>query len=150
MDIRKIKKLIDLLAASCIDEIEIKEGEESIRISRHNRPSHAAQAVEYVTSMPENSKTPHPPAAVEPIVDPVMTGYIVKSPMVGTFYGAASPQSPPFCKVGQTVSEGDILCIVEAMKVMNQIKSDKKGVIKSILVDAGQPVEFDQPLFVID
>ena len=155
MDIRKVKKLIDLLQTSCIDELEIKEGEESIRISRYSNAAPAPQQVHYAA--PPSGTAPVMPAAQNAI--PVETGtpeereeifgHQVCSPMVGTFYSSPSPTAPVFCEVGQHVNEGDVLCIVEAMKMMNQIKADKTGVIKSILVENGQPVEFDQPLFVI-
>ena len=146
MDIRKIKKLIEIIEESDIAEIEINEGEESVRISRYS------------------SSAPAPAAMVEPVVAPVAvaapavadapselpSGHIVKSPMVGTFYSAASPTATsPFVKVGQSVKEGETLCIIEAMKILNQIEADKSGVIKQILVENAQPVEYDQPQFII-
>ncbi|NQD35475.1 acetyl-CoA carboxylase biotin carboxyl carrier protein [Permianibacter sp. IMCC34836] len=151
MDIRKIKKLIELLEESGIAEIEIKEGEESVRISRH---SSAPQPMHYSVPM----HAPAPMAAPAPAAAPVAaaaapaaaSGHTLKSPMVGTFYRSASPGSKAFAEVGQQVKVGDVLCIVEAMKMMNQIESDKAGTIKAILVENGQPVEFDQPLFVIE
>ena len=150
MDIRKIKKLIELLEESGIAEIEIKEGEESVRISRH---SSAPAPVHYQVPMAAPAPVAAPaavaaaPAAAAPAA---ASGHQVKSPMVGTFYRSASPGAKAFAEVGQQVKVGDVLCIVEAMKMMNQIESDKAGVIKAILVENGQPVEFDQPLFVIE
>ncbi|CBL46257.1 Biotin carboxyl carrier protein [gamma proteobacterium HdN1] len=149
MDIRKVKKLIELLEESGIDEIEIKEGEESVRISRH-RPTVAAQY-----AMPMPAPMAAAPAAAAPTAAPAAAapaepaGHKVRSPMVGTFYRAASPDSKNFVEIGQTVKQGDVLCIIEAMKMMNQIEADKSGTINAILVDNAQPVEYDQPLFVI-
>ncbi|MFZ5844287.1 MAG: acetyl-CoA carboxylase biotin carboxyl carrier protein [Pseudomonadota bacterium] len=150
MDIRKIKKLIELLEESGIAEIEIKEGEESVRISRH---SSAPAPVHYQVPMAAPAPVAAAPAAAAsaPAAAPAAAaGHQVKSPMVGTFYRSASPGAKAFAEVGQQVKVGDVLCIVEAMKMMNQIESDKAGVIKAILVENGQPVEFDQPLFVIE
>ena len=155
MDIRKVKKLIELLEESGIAEIEIHEGEESVRISRH---SPAAPATVVSAPMPmAASPAPAPAAAPAPIEgqsesssDNIPSGHIVESPMVGTFYEASSPGSKPFVVVGSSVSVGDTLCIVEAMKMLNQIEADKAGTIKAILAENGQPVEFGQPLFVID
>jgi acetyl-CoA carboxylase biotin carboxyl carrier protein len=141
MDIRKVKKLIELLEESGIAELEIKEGEESVRISRQT--STIVQSVAPVAAAPVAA----PPAA---IVAEEVSGHQVKSPMVGTFYGAASPTSGPFVTQGQQVNVGDTLCIIEAMKMMNQIEADKAGTIRSILVDNGSPVEFDQVLFIIE
>ncbi|WP_163831772.1 acetyl-CoA carboxylase biotin carboxyl carrier protein [Spartinivicinus ruber] len=153
MDIRKVKKLIELLEESGIDELEIKEGEESVRISRHSNSPVMAPA-QY--AMPAAPAAPAPVAASAPAAstetkeEPAKsTGHQVKSPMVGTFYRAPSPSSPAFAEVGQHVKAGDVLCIVEAMKMMNQIEADKTGTIEAILVENGQPVEFDQPLFTI-
>ncbi len=153
MDIRKVKKLIELLEESNIDEIEIKEGEESVRISR-NRASNQPQ---YFAAPPMMAAAPAPaapapaPAAAAPAAEskPVMNGHIVKSPMVGTFYRAPSPSSPPFVEVGKHVKVGDVICIVEAMKMLNQIEADKAGVVEAILAQDGQPIEFDQPLITI-
>lgn len=152
MDIRKVKKLIELLEESGIDELEIKEGEESVRISRHSKtpaqqyyapaPMHAP-APAPVTAAPVTAAAPAAPAA------PVLNGTVARSPMVGTFYRKSSPASPSFVEVGQTVKKGDTLCIVEAMKMMNHIEAETSGVIESILVEDGQPVEYDQPLFTI-
>ncbi|MEZ5508152.1 MAG: acetyl-CoA carboxylase biotin carboxyl carrier protein [Gammaproteobacteria bacterium] len=151
MDIRKVKKLIELLEESGIDEIEIKEGEESVRISRNR--GMAAPIQHYMAPAPvapapaaAPAAAPAPAAKAEPSVP---TGHQVKSPMVGTFYRSAAPGSKPFAEVGQSVKAGETLCIVEAMKMMNQIEADKSGTITAILVDNAEPVEFDQPLFVI-
>lgn len=148
MDIRKIKKLIELVEGSDISELEIGEGEESIRISR-NFSVTAPVSVQY---------SPASTTAVDPLVrsttevvnNGTPTGHPIKSPMVGTFYRTPSPDSMPFVEVGQQVTAGDILCIVEAMKMMNQIESDKSGIVKAILAEDGQPVEFDQTLFIIE
>ncbi len=147
MDIRKVKKLIELLEESNIDEIEIKEGEESVRISRNSaQPLMAAYA-----HPPAAPPAPAAPAAAAPApaATPATSGKVITSPMVGTFYRSPSPTSPAFVEVGQTVKVGDVLCIVEAMKMMNQIEADKAGTIEAILVDNGEPVEFEQPLFSI-
>ena len=154
MDIRKVKKLIELLEESNIDEIEIKEGEESVRISRHSAQAAALAAAPQAYAPPPGYAPPAPvPApAVEPApapAEPAVSGHVVSSPMVGTFYRSPSPASPSFVEVGQTVKIGDIVCIVEAMKMMNQIEADKAGTISAILVENGEPVEFDQPLFSI-
>ena len=148
MDIRKVKKLIELLEESGIAEIEIKEGEESVRISRL-MSGVAMPAVQTVAVAP--SVAPPAPvvsAAPAPVAKP--EGHIVASPMVGTYYASPSPDSPAFVKVGQTVRIGDPLCIIEAMKIMNPIEADRAGTILSILAENGQPVEFGQPLFIIN
>ncbi|MDP5208775.1 acetyl-CoA carboxylase biotin carboxyl carrier protein [Microbulbifer sp. 2205BS26-8] len=154
MDIRKIKKLIELLEESDIGELEIKEGEESVRISRG--VSSAAQPAAPVYSAPAPATpatvpaTPSPSAAAsEQESKPEISGHAVKSPMVGTYYAAPSPGAEPFVRVGQLVKVGDVICIVEAMKMMNQIEADKAGTIEAILLEDGQPVEFDQPLVTI-
>ncbi|MDV6253931.1 acetyl-CoA carboxylase biotin carboxyl carrier protein [Vibrio sp. EA2] len=157
MDIRKIKKLIELVEESGIAELEISEGEESVRISRHGTaPAHApvhyaaapvaapAPAAAAAAPVAEAPVAAEAPAAAAP------AGHQVLSPMVGTFYRSPSPDAKAFVEVGQTVSAGDTLCIVEAMKMMNQIEADKSGVVAAILVEDGQPVEFDQPLVVIE
>jgi acetyl-CoA carboxylase biotin carboxyl carrier protein len=157
MDIRKVKKLIELLEESNIDEIEIKEGEESVRISRNAAqglvaPAPAGYAAPPPPPAPAPAAAPAPAPAAEPApaaVAPATSGHVVKSPMVGTFYRSPSPTSPSFAEVGQTVKVGDVICIVEAMKMMNQIEADKAGTIEAILVENGEPVEFDQPLFSI-
>ncbi|PKF70343.1 acetyl-CoA carboxylase biotin carboxyl carrier protein [Pseudomonas fluvialis] len=152
MDIRKVKKLIELLEESGIDELEIHEGEESVRISRHSKVP--AQQV-YAAAPVAAPAAPAPAAAVAPAAGdsapaaPKLNGSVSRSPMVGTFYRAASPTSPNFVEVGQSVKKGDVLCIVEAMKMMNHIEAEASGVIESILVENGQPVEYDQPLFTI-
>lgn len=149
MDIRKVKKLIELLDESGIAEIEITEGEESVRISR------------YAQNAPQMMTAPMPmaaPAAAAPATSPAPVaapeveddGYLVAAPMVGTFYGASSPGAAPYVQVGDRINEGDTLCIIEAMKMMNQIESEVSGVIKSIRVQNGEPVEYGQTLFVID
>ncbi|MBD9501360.1 acetyl-CoA carboxylase biotin carboxyl carrier protein [Pseudomonas sp. BGr12] len=153
MDIRKVKKLIELLEESGIDELEIKEGEESVRISRHSKT--AAQPI--YAAAPAYAPAPAPAAAPVAAAAPTAEAApaaqnlagAVRSPMVGTFYRAASPTSANFVEVGQSVKKGDILCIVEAMKMMNHIEAETSGVIGQILVENGQPVEFDQPLFTI-
>ena len=149
MDIRKIKKLIELVEESGIAELEISEGEESVRISRHGA---AAPAPIHYAPAPVAAPVAAPaaPAAVEPAAPAAPKGHQVLSPMVGTFYRSPSPDSKSFIEVGQSVNAGDTLCIVEAMKMMNQIESDKSGVVTAILVEDGQPVEFDQPLVVIE
>ena len=142
MDIRKVKKLIELLEESGIAEIEIKEGEESVRISRSSSITAAPQVM---APMAAPVATPESPAAAA-----APAGHTVKSPMVGTFYRAPAPGSKNFVEVGDSVSEGDTLCIVEAMKMMNQIEADKSGVIKEILAQNEDAIEFDQPLFIIE
>ena len=144
MDIRKVKKLIELLEESDIAELEIREGEESVRISR--------QVVVTPYAAPAATATPiAPPAGVPPPIPAFEPrGHHIKSPMVGTYYGAASPSSDPFVVEGQEVKVGDTLCIIEAMKMMNQIESDKSGRVSKILVENGSPVEFDQILFIIE
>jgi len=151
MDIRKVKKLIELLEESNIDEIEIKEGEESVRISRNGASLAAPQyaAAPIAAPAPAPVAAPVAAAAVEAPVAEAHSGHVVKSPMVGTFYASPSPGSPMFVEVGKHVKVGDTICIVEAMKMMNQIEADKAGVIEAILVEDGQPVEFDQPLVTI-
>jgi len=152
MDIRKVKKLIELLDESGIAEIEITEGEESVRISRYGANT-AAPAM--VAPMPVQAAAPAAPVATAPaapaaVVEPEEDGYGVTTPMVGTFYSASSPGSPDFVQIGDRVNEGDTLCIIEAMKMMNQIDADVAGTIKSIRVQNGEPVEYGQILFVID
>ncbi len=148
MDIRKIKKLLELIEASSIAEIEIHEGEESVRISR------IGATAQIVTQAPPLSVQPTPastaPALVEAEAEEEPTGHIVRSPMVGTFYRASVPGAKAFVEVGQRVSVGDVLCIIEAMKILNQIEADKSGVVTKILVENGEPVEYNQPLFVIE
>jgi acetyl-CoA carboxylase biotin carboxyl carrier protein len=154
MDIRKIKKLIELLEESNIGELEIKEGEESVRIARNSgttqyfsapAPGFAAPAA----PAPAAAAPVAPAAAAPAAAAPAISGHVVKSPMVGTFYRSPSPGSPAFIEVGKHVKAGDVICIIEAMKMMNQIEADKAGVIEAILVEDGNPVEFDQPLVTI-
>jgi len=145
MDIRKVKKLIELLEESGIDELEIHEGEESVRISRHSKQVAMQQPI---YAQAPAAPAPAPVAAAAPAA-PKLNGNVVRSPMVGTFYRASSPESKAFVEVGQSVKKGDILCIVEAMKMMNHIEAEISGTIESILVENGQPVEYDQPLFTI-
>jgi len=148
MDIRKIKKLIELVEESGINELEISEGEESVRICR-GAPIAAAPIMQ---AAPIAAPISAPVAAAMPAeaAAPVVTGHIVRSPMVGTFYASASPDSPSFTEVGKHVNAGDTLCIIEAMKMMNQIEADKSGVIKEILAQNEDAIEFDQPLFIIE
>ena len=148
MDIRKVKKLIELLEESNINEIEIKEGEESVRISRGATGGAVAYAPAPIAAPVAAAAAPAPaaPAAEAPAA---VSGHAVKSPMVGTFYGAPAPGAKAFVTAGQSVKKGDTICIVEAMKMMNQIEADKAGVVEAILVEDGQPVEFDQPLVTI-
>lgn len=152
MDIRKIKKLIELVEESGISELEISEGEESVRISRAAPVQAFPTMQQYAMPAPQPAPaTISAPAAAEtPAVPAAMSGHIVRSPMVGTFYRTPSPDAKAFVEVGQTVNAGDTLCIVEAMKMMNQIEADKSGVVKAILVESGQPVEYDEPLVVIE
>jgi acetyl-CoA carboxylase biotin carboxyl carrier protein len=152
MDIRKVKKLIELLEESNIDEIEIKEGEESVRISRNSaQPMMAAYAHAPAPPPPAPAPVAPAPAAAAPAAASAqaVSGKVINSPMVGTFYRSPSPTSPSFVEVGTAVKVGDVLCIIEAMKMMNQIEADKAGTIEAILVDNGEPVEFEQPLFSI-
>ncbi len=154
MDIRKVKKLIELLEESGIAEIEIKEGEESVRITRTPTaaPLMAAPVAAPAPIAAPIAATPAPtaePAGATSDSNEI-SGHVVRAPMVGTFYSAASPGAKIFVEEGQTVKAGDTLCIIEAMKLLNQIESDKTGTIKSILVENGQPVEYNQPLFVIE
>lgn len=146
MDIRKIKKLIEIIEESDIAEIEIIEGEESVRINRYS--SHATP-VAYAAAHPPLAVAAAPTIA-EPVAIEQPSGHVVKSPMVGTFYRSASPGSAPFVEIGSSVKEGDTLCIIEAMKILNQIESDKSGVIKQILIEDAQAVEYDQALFIIE
>jgi acetyl-CoA carboxylase biotin carboxyl carrier protein len=151
MDLRKLKTLIDLVAESDIAELEVTEGESKVRIVKSSQ----APQQQLVMMQPQGASAPAPAAA--PIVAPAVIpaepeqpeGYVVKSPMVGTFYRAAAPGSPPFVEIGASVKSGDTLCIIEAMKLLNEIDTDTSGVVKQILVENGQPVEFGQPLFII-
>lgn len=153
MDIRKIKKLIDLIQESDVAEIEISEGEESVRISRNG----TAAPVSYAAPAPvQAAPAPAAPAAFEAHSEAPATdnkaneANAVRSPMVGTFYRSSSPESAPFAEVGQSVVAGDVICIIEAMKMFNQIEADRSGTVKAVLVENGHPVEFDEPLIVIE
>jgi acetyl-CoA carboxylase biotin carboxyl carrier protein len=148
MDLRKLKKLIDLVEASGIAELEITEGEEKVRIAKSiaGAPMMMAPQQHYVQAA---APAAAPVAAAAPAEDAVPEGHIVRSPMVGTFYRAPAPGSKNFAEVGQSVNAGDTLCIIEAMKLLNEIETDQGGVIKAILVENGQPVEYGEPLFVI-
>ncbi|MFI4962522.1 MAG: acetyl-CoA carboxylase biotin carboxyl carrier protein [Legionellales bacterium] len=159
MDIRKIRKLIELLEETGISEIEIKEGEESLRLSRHSTSYPEAHPIRYVSAPTQQQQTSmldpmhhtnasgldHKPA--EPALP---SGHKIHSPMVGTMYTSPSPETPAFVSLGQTIKVGDTLCIVEAMKMFNEIESDKSGTVVAILVKNGEPVEYDQPLFIIE
>ncbi|MCU7959051.1 MAG: acetyl-CoA carboxylase biotin carboxyl carrier protein [gamma proteobacterium symbiont of Bathyaustriella thionipta] len=149
MDIRKIKKLIELLNTSDVAEIEIHEGEESVRISRNGSQMPAPIAAAPAVVAAPAAAPPADTAKEEPAVEEI-SGHKVCSPMVGTFYRAASPGAKSFVEEGQSVAEGDTLCIIEAMKILNQIESDKTGIVRKILVDNAEPVEFNQPLFIIE
>lgn len=158
MDIRKVKKLIELLEESDIDELEIKEGEESVRISRNKAPIYS-----YAPSQPMFAPASAGPVSIDTAAGsagrdgtgaagkdaPPLAGHVVKSPMVGTFYRSPAPDSAPFIEVGQSVAVGDVLCIVEAMKMMNQIEADRAGTIGAILVEDGDAVEYDLPMLTI-
>ncbi|AAZ96135.1 acetyl-CoA biotin carboxyl carrier [Thiobacillus denitrificans ATCC 25259] len=148
MDLRKLKKLIDLVEASGIAELEITEGEEKVRIAKSIAGAPMMMQAPQVmqATLPAAAPAAAPAAVAE---DAVPEGHIVRSPMVGTFYRAPSPGSKNFAEVGQNVSAGDTLCIIEAMKLLNEIEADQGGVIKAILVENGQPVEYGEPLFVI-
>lgn len=157
MDLRKIKKLIDILEDSNLAELEIKEGEESVRLSRMPKGIAVAQAV--APAVPMHHAEPARPSAAAPAAEPAASGaghgrdlpagHVLRSPMVGTFYGSPNPDAAPFVKVGQAVKAGDTLGIIEAMKMFNQIEADIAGTIVAVLASNGQPVEFDEPLFVI-
>ena len=146
MDLRKLKKLIDLVEASGIAELEITEGEEKVRIAKSiaGAPMMMAHAPQMMHAAP-----PAAPVVVAPAEDAVPEGHVVRSPMVGTFYRAPAPGTKNFAEVGQSVNAGDTICIIEAMKLLNEIETDQGGVIKAILVENGQPVEYGEPLFVI-
>ncbi|MDB5978543.1 MAG: acetyl-CoA carboxylase biotin carboxyl carrier protein [Nevskia sp.] len=156
MDLRKIKTLIELVEESGISELEVKEGEESVRISR--QPTGAAMPAQYYAPPPQQLAAPAPapvaapaaPVAAAPAPKAADNRHILKSPMVGTFYRSPSPGAKSFVEVGQTVKAGQTLCIIEAMKMLNQIEADRAGVVVEVLADNEKPVEFDQPLFAID
>ena len=153
MDLRKLKTLIDLVSESGISELEVNEGEDRVRIVNAGSPAPAGQVV-YANPAPTIQAAPAPAApapaaATTPEAPAAETGFVARSPMVGTFYRAPNPESPNFVSIGDTVKVGQTLCIIEAMKLLNEIESEKAGVIKEILCENGQGVEFDQPLFVI-
>jgi len=150
MDIRKVKKLIELLDESGIAEIEITEGEESVRISRYSQNAPVIAAAPAPVAVAAAAAPAFAPAAAVAAAEPEDDGYLVPAPMVGTFYAASSPGAAPYVQVGDRVNEGDTLCIIEAMKMMNQIEADVSGVVKSIRVQNGEPVEYGQTLIVID
>lgn len=151
MDIRKVKKLIELVEESGIAELEIHEGEESVRISRYGSAAPVAYTQAPMQMMPSAAPVAAAGApAAEAKAAAEETGHAVKSPMVGTFYRSPSPGAKPFIELGQSVKQGDTLCIIEAMKLLNQIEADRTGVVKKILVENGSPVEYGQPLFIID
>ncbi|TAH49520.1 MAG: acetyl-CoA carboxylase biotin carboxyl carrier protein [Betaproteobacteria bacterium] len=155
MDLRKLKKLIDLVQESGISELEVTEGEEKVRIAKHAGGAPAAYVAPMAAAMPAPLPAAAPAAAAPtaaaaaPAEDALPAGNVVKSPMVGTFYRASAPGAKPLVELNQTVAEGDRLCIIEAMKLMNEIESEFSGTVKAILVENGQPVEYGQPLFVI-
>lgn len=153
MDIRKVKKLIELLEESGIAELEINEGEESVRISRYSS-SPAPAPVSYAAAPAAPAPAAAAPAATaaeeSSDEDSLPSGHVVKSPMVGTYYSASSPGSKPFVSVGDSVTEGETVCIVEAMKILNQIEADVSGIVKAVLVENAQPVEYGQPLMIIE
>ncbi len=149
MDIRKVKKLIELLEESGIAEIEIHEGEESVRISRNSQNA-APVAAPVAAPAPAPAPAAAPTAEAADTGSDIPSGHQVTSPIVGTLYRSPSPSAKPFVEVGQSVNVGDTLCIIEAMKIMNQIEADKGGVIKAVLADNGEPVEYGQPLFIIE
>ena len=146
MDLRKLKKLIDLVQESGISELEVTEGEEKVKIVKNG-----GSAVTYAASAPVAPQAPAPALAAAPVDLPeAVPGHLVKSPMVGTFYRSPSPGAKHFVEIGDTVKSGDTICIIEAMKLLNEIECDKDGVVKAILVENGQPVEYGEPLVVID
>jgi acetyl-CoA carboxylase biotin carboxyl carrier protein len=150
MDLRKLKTLIDLVSESGISELEVNEGEDRVRIVNAGSSAPAGQVV-YANPAPMQAAPVAAPAVPAPAIEeaPAETGFVARSPMVGTFYRAPNPESPDFVKVGDTVKVGQTLCIIEAMKLLNEIESEQAGVIKQILCENGQGVEFDQPLFII-
>jgi acetyl-CoA carboxylase biotin carboxyl carrier protein len=149
MDIRKIKKLIELLEKTGISEIEIKEGEESVRLSRHQQPINMP-ITRHVTPTTLTPTISSPGALEQKVFEAFNSGHQVRSPMVGTLYTSSSPEAPPFVTVGQSVNVGDTLCIIEAMKMFNEIEADVAGKIVKILVANGDPIEYDQALFIIE
>jgi acetyl-CoA carboxylase biotin carboxyl carrier protein len=153
MDLRKLKTLIDLVSESNISELEITEADGKVRIVKADaRPTVMMAAAPAMTAMPAGAQSANGAAPAAPAVAaaPVETGHVVKSPMVGTFYRASSPGSKPMVEIGQQVKEGDPICIIEAMKIMNEIEADKSGTVTKVMVENGQAVEFGQPLFIIE
>ena len=150
MDLRKLKKLIDLVQESGISELEVTEGEEKVRIAKQLTAAPVAHQVYAAAPVAHAAPAAAAPAAAAASEPAMPEGHVVKSPMVGTFYRASSPDAKAFAEVGDSVKQGQTLCIVEAMKLLNEIESDASGVIKAILVENGQPVEFGEPLFIID
>ncbi len=148
MDLRKLKTLIDLVAESDIAELEVTEGESKVRIVKSSAQAHN-QLVMMQPQQHMQQPAPAAPVAAAPILPAEPTGYVVKSPMVGTFYRSSAPGTPPYVEIGSTVKEGETVCIIEAMKLLNEIDTDVGGTITQILVENGQPVEFGQPLFII-
>ena len=148
MDLRKLKKLIDLVQESGISELEVTEGEEKVRIAKH---STGPAPISYMTQAPAAAPAlaAAPAVAAAPVEPAQPDGHEVKSPMVGTFYRASAPGAKPLVEIGQTVAVGEVLCIIEAMKLMNEIESDAAGTVKAILLENGEPVEFGEPLFII-
>ena len=152
MDLRKLKKLIDLVEESGIAELELTEGEEKVKICRHQQSAPQPVQTQYIQAQATNPDPTPTKTEVETIKtsEQVTNGHSITSPMVGTFYRSSSPDSAAFVEVGSTIKKGDTLCIIEAMKILNEIESDKDGVIKQILVENGNPVEFGEPLFIIE
>ena len=149
MDLRKLKTLIDLVAESDIAELEVTEGESKVRIVKSSAQVHGQMVMMQPQMAGTQMAAPAAPAVATAEVAPEPTGYVVKSPMVGTFYRSAAPGTPPYVEIGSVVKEGDTVCIIEAMKLLNEIDTDVSGVVTQILVENGQPVEFGQPLFII-
>jgi len=153
MDIRKVKKLIEMLEESRISEIEIHEGEESVRISRHGSVPANTETVQVPVGdgqeLVKSATSPQGRSVPATGDEPEMEGHLIRSPMVGIFYAAPTPDKPPFTEVGKAIKKGDILCIIEAMKIMNQIESDTSGTVSRVFVENGEPVEYGQPLFLI-
>jgi acetyl-CoA carboxylase biotin carboxyl carrier protein len=149
MDLRKLKTLIDLVAESDIAELEVTEGESKVRIVKSSAPQHQMVMMQPQSMPQQAAAAPAPAVVAAPVVPAEPEGHVVKSPMVGTFYRSAAPGSPAFVEIGSSVKEGDTLCIIEAMKLLNEIDAEITGVVKQILVENGQPVEFGQPLFIV-
>ena len=153
MDLRKLKTLIDLVAESAISELEISEGDDRVRIVKGGMPgtvTYAAPPVQHVAAPAAPAEAPAPGAPAPAPAAPAESAHVVTSPMVGTFYRASQPGGEPFVTVGATVRIGDTLCVIEAMKLLNEVEADRAGTIKAVLVENGQPIEFGQPLFVIE